>query len=297
MPIVESKLNSLSVIVPIYNEEKNINIFLPDIIKYCSDLVYDLILVNDGSIDSTEDILKNYKISKNVKIINHKLNKGYGAAIKLGIENADTEYCITIDADGQHQLEDIEKLFKKITETDADMIVGSRKGNKVDSLFRKLGKFLIRSVAKLLMPLKIYDINSGMKIYRTELAKKYMHLYPDTMAFSDIICLVFVHNRHLVLEEPIIIKKREKGKSTIGINDAVQTFYEIINIIMLFSPMRIFLPISFLLFISGMIWGIRFFVQGLGISMGGSLLIISSLIIFLIGLLAEQMSSIRKHIK
>lgn len=288
---------NLSIIIPVYNEESNLPEFINEIEGFAENNNFGIVIVNDGSEDDSYKTLNKYKNHDFIKIIGHKINKGYGAAIKLGIESADTEYCITIDADGQHSLEDVDKLYQQILKTDADMIVGSRKGNKVDSLFRKLGKFLIRSVAKLLMPLKIYDINSGMKIYRTELAKKYMHLYPDTMAFSDIICLVFVHNRHLVLEEPITIKKRETGKSTIGLNDAVQTFYEIINIIMLFSPMRIFLPISFILFIAGMIWGIKFFVQGLGISMGGSLLIISSLTIFLIGLLAEQMSSIRKHIK
>lgn len=295
--MVNNSGNSLSVIVPIYNEEKNLPDFLSDAVKYCQDKGYKLVLINDASIDRTADILSEYQNSPNINIINYKVNKGYGASIKAAINNSDTDYCITIDADGQHDIKDIGNLYNKILEKDADMIVGSRKGKKANSIIRNIGKFLIRNTAKLLMPLKIYDINSGMKIYTTDTAKKYLHLYPDTMAFSDIICLVFVHNRYLVLEEPINIKKREKGTSAIGIKDAVRTFYEIINIVTLFSPMRIFLPISLILMLAGLFWGMKFFLQGLGISIGGSLLIISSLIIFLIGLLAEQMSSIRKHIK
>lgn len=291
---MNSNKNILSVIVPVYNEEKNLPDFLSQVTKYCFDRRYALIFINDGSKDGTSRILNKFNEFENIQIVHHKINKGYGAAIKTGIENAETEYCITVDGDGQHSLEDVEKLYNKIFETNADMIVGSRKGNKIDTYFRKFGKFLIRTTAKVLMPLKIYDINSGMKIYRTEIAKKYLHLCPDTMAFSDIICLVFVNNKFLVLEEPITIKKRDKGKSTIGINDAIQTFYEIINIVMLFNPIKIFLPLSLLSLIFGTILGIRFYILYSGISTGSSFLLIAGLLILLLGLIAEQVSQIRK---
>jgi len=289
-----SSIPILTIIIPAYNEEGNLALLLPIITSYCKKKNWNIIIVNDGSEDNTKDILENYKHINYFKVIHHKLNKGYGGAIKSGIIASETEFTIIIDADGQHYLEDVDKLYNRIIECEADMVVGSRKGLKSSSYYKEFGKIIIRSFAKLLMPINIYDINSGMKIFKTELAKKYIHLYPDSMAFSDIITLVFINNKHLVLEEPIRIKKRKTGKSTIGIQTAFQTLLEILNILILFNPLKIFLPTSFFLFIVGVIWSYRSFRQGLGISIGGSLIITTGILVFFLGLIAEQLSAIRK---
>jgi len=286
----------LSVIIPIYNEEAALPYVLPGIIRFCETNGFYVILVNDGSKDNSLNIIKELSAnhSEMVKIVSHKMNKGYGGALKSGVTYSNTEYSIFIDADGQHRLEDISNLFAKICATDADMVIGSRKGQR-GKWFRSLGKTIIRMIAKILMDVHVYDINSGMKIFRTELGKKYIHLYPDTMSFSDIICLVFINNRHVVLEEPIQIMERKAGKSTIGIHTAFQTVMEILNIIIMFNPMKIFLPISIVLFILGFGWGLKFFLNGLGISIGSSMLLIMSMLVFLLGLIAEQLSAIRKN--
>lgn len=109
------------------------------------------------------------------------------------------------------------------------------------------------------MKLHVYDINSGMKIYNTKLVKQYLRITPDTMSFSDIITLTFVNNSHLVIEEPIRIRERLKGTSVIGVRTAIETVMEIINIIILFNPARIFLSISAFFFFSGVGWGAIFF--------------------------------------
>jgi len=289
-------LKSLTIIIPIYNEADSIISFLPKVIKHAKEKCYKLLLVNDGSMDNSLDVIKNIreKSNFNFKIVNHKLNKGYGAALKTGILNAYTDYVITIDADGQHVLSDVDNLFYKIEETNADLIVGSRKGLSSASVLRGIGKNIIRSVAKLLMRIPIYDINSGMKIYNTALVKKYLKLTPDTMAFSDVITLTFIHNRDLVIEEPISINERIAGESTIGVSTAFETVLEIINIIVLFNPMRVFLPISLFFLVFGLGWGSIFFFQGKGLSIGASTLLLISLIIFLLGIIAEQLSSLRK---
>ena len=285
----------LTVVIPIYNEEESLPIFLPEVILYCTENNYQLILVNDGSGDRTRDVISKFSTTEVVKVIHHKINMGYGGAIKTGIAHCSTKYVVTIDADGQHYLGDIQKLHKKLLETDADMVIGSRKGSANATYLRGIGKNILRSVAKLLMNFSIYDINSGMKLYRSDLVKQYLKLTPNTMSFSDIITLIFINNKHLVVEEPIQIKKRIKGKSTIGVRTAFETFIEIINIVILFNPAKIFLPIAFTLFTFGLVWGIYFFVQGLGISIGGSTLILAGLLIFLLGLIAEQLSAIRKN--
>ena len=291
--------NKLTMIIPAYNEEKSLKVFFPEVVNHCKDQNYKLIIVNDGSTDNTLSFLEKKLIEfpDAFKIINHKVNRGYGGAIKSGIWASLTDYVITLDADGQHYLQDVDNLLNKIIDTNSDLVVGSRKGLLSSSKFRGIGKNIIRFVAKLLMKLPIYDINSGMKIYDTKLVKSYLHLTPNTMAFSDVITLTFIHNKHLVIEEPIKIKKRIEGKSTIGVRTAFETVLEIINIIVLFNPMRVFLPMSIFFFIFGISWGSIFFFQGKGLSIGASTLLLISLIIFLLGLIAEQLSAIRKNQK
>ena len=145
------------------------------------------------------------------------------------------------------------------------------------------------------MPVPIHDINSGMKIFRTDLAKKYAYLGPDTMSFSDTFTLVFINNKHLVLEKAIRIKDRISGQSTIGIQTAFQTIMEIINIVILFNPMKIFLPVSLICIFFTLLWGLPIAFMGRGVSTGSLLGIISGLFFFLMGLMAEQLSLIRKR--
>lgn len=287
----------LSVIIPAYNEAENLKIILPPFIRLCEQNNWKIIIVNDGSRDNSKNILETFPLSDRFTVIHHKLNRGYGAAIKSGISACQTEYCITIDADGQHQFEDIEKLFTVLKSRDADMIVGSRKGVRSASIARGIGKSIIRVIAKMLMTVPVHDINSGMKIYRTTLAKNYLRLAPDTMSYSDIITLIFISNRHLVLEEPITITPRLKGKSTIGIQTAFQTVMEIINIVTLFNPMKIFLPVSILCIVLTLAWGIPLIILHKVVSTGTVLGFVSGLIFFLLGLIAEQLSLLRRNQK
>jgi len=144
------------------------------------------------------------------------------------------------------------------------------------------------------MPLKIYDINSGIKIYDTKLAQKYIQICPDSMAFSDVITLTFVYQRNLVLEIPVKINQRKAGKSTIGMRTAFETLIEIINIVVLFNPMRIFLPLSFISILASIIWEIPIFLRGQGVSIGALLGFMTGIIFFLLGLIAEQLGNIRR---
>jgi glycosyltransferase involved in cell wall biosynthesis len=294
----------LTVIVPAFNEAENLAIILPPLIDLCKQNTWKLILVDDGSLDNTREVLDSFlhpspsEEGSGVRcftVIRHKLNQGYGAAIKSGISACDTEYCITIDADGQHRLEDIGRLFGSMKTKDADMIVGSRMGSRSASYSRGIGKTIIRFIAKMLMSVPVKDINSGMKVYRTELAKKYLHLVPDTMSYSDIITLIFINNRHLVLEEPITITPRLKGKSTIRVETAFQTVMEVINIVILFNPAKIFLPLSAIFILAGIAVGLPVLLAGHGVSSGSLLGITAGIFFFLLGLVAEQLSALRKN--
>ncbi|HOH83029.1 MAG TPA: glycosyltransferase family 2 protein [Bacteroidales bacterium] len=286
----------LTIIIPAYNEESSLRSFLPEVIAFCRQQGFQLIVVDDGSVDKTYETLKDLTFGNDfVEIIHHKVNRGYGGAIKTGIQNTTTPYLITIDADGQHYLEDVLKLLDKTKETEADMVIGSRKGQKIHNYYRHFGKSIIRSFAKMTMTVPIYDINSGMKLCDTALAQKYIPLCPDDMAYSDFIALIFINQKHLVIEEPIRIRERREGKSKISLGTAYSTILAIIHILLLFNPMRFFLPIALLCIIFGIAWGLPFLLMGRGVSNGAIISILSGLILVFLGLIADQISMFRKE--
>ena len=283
----------LTVVVPIYNEAAALPALLDELAPYCRARKWGLILVDDGSRDETPAILKPYTGQPGVTVLHHKVNRGYGGALKTGLLEVVTPYAVIIDADGQHTLSDIDTLFKFTLEKDADLVVGCRGKSGSSGLYRDLGKWFIRRFAALLMPIHISDLNSGFKLYNTSLVQRYLHICPDSMSFSDVITLVFIKKRHLVLEYPVTVKKRAGGKSTINTFTAFQTIMEIINITMLFNPLRIFLPLSVLCIGFGFAWGIPIMLQDRGVSVGAMLAIVTGLLFFFIGLVAEQLSAMR----
>ncbi|QRN84132.1 glycosyltransferase family 2 protein [Chloroflexota bacterium] len=287
------KNNLLSVVVPIYNEEEALRQFLPPLIAYCRDMKWTLVLINDGSTDGTKSILEEYEPNPDVVIFHHGINHGYGGALKTGISKATTEYIVTMDADGQHNPEDVVPLLQLAINKQADLVVGSRPPEFLSSSFRSIGKWLIHCFARFLMPLPIKDLNSGFKLYRTDLVQKYIELCPDSMAFSDIITLIFINQRHLVLEHPISINKRIAGKSTISVHTAFDTVVNILNIAMMFKPLRFFLPLSFIFILLGISWGLPIIIMGRGLSVGSTLAIFTGLLFFVIGLIANQLSAMR----
>jgi glycosyltransferase involved in cell wall biosynthesis len=228
-----------------------------------------------------------------VLILHHKVNRGYGGALKTGIQHVDTPFLVTMDGDGQHCLDDIVHIFEFAMDHDADMVVGRRDQNHVKDLYRGIGKGLIRTFAKILIPLSISDLNSGLKLYRTNLGKKYITVCPDSMAFSDVITLVFISERNLVLECPIQVFPRKSGKSTINSFTALETVMQILNITLMFNPLRFFLPVSVLFILAGLGWGIPIILLGRGVSVGAMLAIVTGLLFFILGLVASQLSAIR----
>ena len=293
---METRSNSLTVVIPAYNEAEALPVTIPTVLEYCKKHHWKLIVVNDGSSDATVEVLKQFEDQPRMKIIHHKVNRGYGGALKTGLMAVDTDFAVSFDADGQHQLEDIDKLFNILLAQDADMIVGSRAGSKHSHWYRELGKWIIRRVAAMMMPMPLTDLNSGFKLYRTSLMQKYIPLCPDSMAFSDVITLIFLNERHHVIEAPIELSPRSSGKSKISTRTAFETILEIINLVMLLAPLRFFLPVSIICFLVGLGWGIPIVLSGRGVSIGSMLAIVTALILFTLGLVSEQISHLRREL-
>lgn len=288
-------MSSLSIIIPCYNEEKALPVVVPPLMEFAEKNNIKVIIVNDGSKDNSKAILDDFSGKyATLMVHHHKVNRGYGGAIKTGIAAADTDLLITIDADGQHNLNDVVAMRDALVRTESDMVIGAR-GSGGSSLFRNTGKWIIRRISRILIPNKISDLNSGIKIYRRELAMKYISLCPDGMAFSDVIALIFINQRHLVTETKVNIGNRVAGESKIGIGTAFDTVREILNILMLFNPMRLLMPIAIFLVIVSVAWEIPIFLRGDGLSVGAMLGIMLGFLCFVIGLLAEQLSKIRQQ--
>lgn len=287
-------MTDLTIIVPAYNEAESLKTFFPELIDFATNHKCRIVLVNDGSTDSTKEVLDT-KANEHTHIITHRVNKGYGAAIKAAIATVETEYCVTLDADGQHDVNDIPVLYAAMKKNEADLIIGSRGSYKGESITRRLGKWTIRQIAKRLITLPIRDLNTGFKMYRTEVVRRYAPLCPNTFAFADVSTLFILNERHLIVEHPIHIRKRATGKSTISILTAITTVNEILNIITLFNPSRIFLPLSGLFILASICLGVPFLILGRGLSIAASLLATTGVLCFLIGLLCEQISQLRRE--
>jgi glycosyltransferase involved in cell wall biosynthesis len=296
MPRKKTPEQELTVVVPIYNEAASLPHFLPGLMEVCKTKDWQVIFVDDGSKDGSAQILSGMDGNSFTKVLHHKLNKGYGGALKTGLAAATTRYVITIDADGQHDIADIESLLAFAQKNNADMVVGTRSSVKHASPYRELGKWIIRRFTSILVPLPVQDLNSGFKLYQTKLVQQYLSLCPDSMAFSDVITLLFLNQRHLVLEHPISVRHRTTGSSSINTHTAFQTLIEILSLVMLVNPLRIFLPLSIICIAVGLLWGIPIMLAGRGVSVGSMLAIVLGALFFFLGLIANQLSSIRLHL-
>lgn len=277
----------LTIVIPCYNEEVNIPKVMPEISAYCRQKNFRCIVVNDGSKDNSLKELKKFT-DEHITVYSHSRNRGYGAAIKTGIRRCETEYVVTIDADGQHTLEDIEKMLDVLIRENADICVGNR-NNKGSTALRNFAKSIIVRFSKAFINIKINDLNSGMKMYKTSVVKYMVKFAPNGMPFSDVIVLLFHQFKFKIIEEPINIKPREHGTSTISYKTAIETLYEIMYIIIHFIPLRFFGSIGLTILSFGLIWGASFVAKGLGVTAGTALCVLSGLIFIGFGILLEIM--------
>ena len=279
----------ISIVIPAYNEEKTVIKVLREIksVLKKAKVVYELIVVDDGSKDKTAEVVKK---EKGVKLIQHPHNKGYGAALKTGALKAKYSYVFYIDADNQHYMKDVPRLIKEIK--DYDMVVGSRKQHT--SLLRWPAKVILSRLANFLAERKIPDINSGFRIVKKKLVKKYINILPNTFSFTTTITIASFRDGHSVKYVPIHIKKRKAGKSTIHpVKDTFRFIILLLRTTMLFSPLRVFLPISLILFLVGFLY-LLYDLYLLNISEISVLIILSAIIIFSFGLVADQISILRR---
>lgn len=281
-----------SILIPVYNEEKIVEKTIEDLKLFLNirEYVSEIIVINDGSTDKTKEIIEKIE---GIKVINHPYNKGYGASLKTGARSAQYDWLLFYDGDGQFNPQYISDLLKYTDKY--EMVVGVRQGANTTPWIRKPGKTLLRWVANFLVEKKIPDLNCGFRLIKKDKLLQFAHILPNGFSLTTTITLAFFKEGLDIKYIPVEMEKRV-GKSSVRPKDAVTTFILICRVILLFSPLKIFLPISATLFAGGSIFFI-WDLATLNVNDTTILLFLSAIMIFFFGLLADQISSLRREMK
>ncbi|KPJ60302.1 MAG: hypothetical protein AMJ42_01515 [Deltaproteobacteria bacterium DG_8] len=276
---------SVSIIMPVYNEEESLRSVLNEIKQCLKERApsYEIIVVNDGSADQTKQVLE--QIGE-IKVVNHSENRGYGAAIKSGVRQAEGEYILIIDADGTYPVKAIPEL---ISCTDYHMVVGARtKPTAQIPLMRRPAKWLLNQLANYLTGIKIPDLNSGLRLIKKDVLNRFIYLLPDGFSFTTTITLALLTNGCPVKYLPIDYYKREGKSKFRPIKDTLNYFQLIIRTILYFDPLKIFLPVGLVLFLlSFAVLFYSYFFTPKVMDITTIILFISAIQILAIGVLAD----------
>jgi glycosyltransferase involved in cell wall biosynthesis len=277
---------NVSIIIPAYDEEETIGEVIEGIKALYPE--FEIIVINDGSSDNTAQAAKD----AGALVYSHPYNIGNGASIKSGIRFASGRILVFMDGDGQHDPKDVKNMLEYFP--DYDMVVGARaKGNQASwgrALANKIYNWLASYVAKF----PVQDLTSGFRAVRSEIAHHFLYLLPNTYSYPTTITLGVLRSGRSVKYVPINTRNREKGKSKIKLfRDGIRFFLIIAKICTLYSPFRIFLPISVLMFLLGLSYYLYTFIAWGRFTNMSALLFTTSILIFMMGLISEQICQMR----
>lgn len=273
--------SEVSIIIPAYNEEKTISQLIDELKTTMIKYEFEIIVIDDGSIDNTAKIVQ----QKDVILVHLIKNRGYGFAIKSGIKKAKYNIIAIIDADGTYPVSELPTLIKDMDEY--DMVVGARKKQKIP-LIRRSAKFFLNMLANYLTEEEIPDLNSGMRVFKKDIALKFFNLLPDRFSFTITITLAMLTNDYLVKFVSVDYFQRV-GKSKIRpIRDTYNFVLLIIRTVMYFNPLKIFIPFSIILFLGAIIVFLySFFAFHKVMDISVIVILLSSVQMAAIGLLAD----------
>jgi len=275
----------INVVIPAKNELAGLKIILPEICKLYPD--HEIIVVDDGSDDDTEQICNN----DDVTVIRHPYSKGNGAAIKTGARVAKADILVFMDADGQHDPKDIKRLLDKYDQG-FDMVVGARSVSSQASVGRLCANTFYNWFATLIVGQKVEDLTSGFRVVRAEYFNKFLHLLPNGFSYPTTCTMAFFRSGYSVGYVPIEANKRI-GKSHIKlVKDGVRFSLILFKIGTLYSPLKIFFPLSVMSFFTGIFYYLYTYMTSGRFTNMSALMFTTAIIIFLIGLVSEQITSL-----
>lgn len=275
----------VSVVLPSRNEAASLDQILTSLSKQFP--TYETILVNDGSTDDTVEVCKRHS----VVCISHPYPKGNGAAIKTGARAAKGDVIVFMDADSQHDVADIERLLSKMEEG-FDMIVGARDASSQANIGRWIANSLYNRLASWVVGHPVQDLTSGFRAVNAEKFREFLYLLPNGFSYPTTCTMAFFRSGYSVAYVPIKAGKR-KGVSHIRpVRDGLRFLLIMTRICTLYSPLRIFLPCSFIFLATGLCNYIYTYITDQRFTNMSALLISTSVLVFLIGLVSEQITSL-----
>ncbi|WP_419174924.1 glycosyltransferase family 2 protein [Desulfosediminicola sp.] len=275
----------VTVLMPAYNEEKSIGRTVRRVRELYPD--FEILVVDDGSTDKTVQ----EAMDAGANVWPHPYNIGNGAAIKSGLRVAKGEWIVMMDADGQHNPEDIKLLLEH--KERYDLVVGARSKKSKTSLHRDLANTFYNKIASYVTKFRIEDLTSGFRLVRRRVVADFIYLLPNTFSYPTTLTMAYLRMGRSLKYVPIVSKKRV-GKSKIRlIEDGIRFLLIIFKIATLFSPMRLFLPLSCALFSTGLGYYLYTYVTQSRFTNMSALLFSTSVIIFMIGLVSEQITQMR----
>ena len=275
----------ISVVMPARNEARSLGAVLPKLRTVVPDA--EIIVVDDGSTDATSAICA----AHDIRCISHPYPKGNGAAIKTGARHATGDILVFMDADGQHDPADIPRLLGEI-EAGSDMVVGARCRRSQAGAHRALANGIYNWLASWMVEHRVEDLTSGFRAVRAHLFKRFLPLLPNSFSYPTTITMCFFRAGHNIAYVPITAAQRV-GKSHIRLlRDGVRFIMIIFKIGTLYSPLKLFLPISVTFLTGGLgLYGYNFWASHRFTNMSALLLSVSVLV-FLIGLVSEQITAL-----
>ncbi len=280
-------MTDFSIVIPAKNEEQGLLHFLPSLRELYP--TAEIIVVNDGSEDGTEQVC----LDAGVIVVSHPYSKGNGAAIKSGARAASGDYLVFMDGDGQHDPADVKKLLDKVAEG-FDMVIGARSGlDSQASMARWSANSLYNKLASWMVNRTIEDLTSGFRAVNRKKFLSFLYLLPNGFSYPTTSTMAFFRAGYSVEYVPIVVSKRI-GKSHINIlRDGVRFMLIIFKVGTLYSPLKIYFPISVGMLSLGMFIYFSTLSTGAHFSNMSSLMLLGGVIVFLIGLLSEQLTNLQ----
>lgn len=274
-----------TVIIPAFNEAEAVGALVTDLRGEAS--WHEIIVVDDGSTDETAAQAQ----AAGALVVRHPYNKGNGAAVKSGVRHATGKYILIIDADGQHRPADATRLVGQLEHY--DLVVGARSVTTQATLARRIGNATLNALASYLTERPIPDLTSGFRAARRDGLLEFLHLLPNGFSTPTTTTLAFIKAGYSVAFEPIDADARQ-GRSKIRLGpDGFRFLLILLKVITIFSPLRIFVPVSAAAFLLGAAYAAWTIATQSHVTNSSVLLILLSVVIFLVGLVSEQISSLR----
>jgi glycosyltransferase involved in cell wall biosynthesis len=274
----------VSVLIPAYNEEKAVGEVVQKIRKVLSRarIRHEILVMDDGSQDRTAQEAK----KAGALVVSMGENRGYGASLKAGLRHAKGQVIAMLDADGTYPAEELPALIQSLEK--ADMVVGARvKSNAAIPLLRRFPKWLLGLWANYLAERKIPDLNSGMRVFRKTVISRYEGLFPNGFSFTTTLTLALECHGYIVQYRPISYLQRIGDSKIRPFQDTINFFSLVLRVVMYFKPLKIFLPLSGIILVSGISLGTLDWAKGQALGGTTLLLIVAGIQIAALGLLAD----------